>query len=252
MKRKSAFTLIELLVVIAIIALLLAILLPGLRKAKEQAQDILCRTNLKTMQLATVLYTQAYKGKMPEYRFASGLWINKLTVFLDEVDDARYCPRSKRRDDLATMATYSFGAARRTWVWYWDGMEDPEEGSYTINWWFYSNTDLTDDRYYRNIGDVTSTSNTPVFADSIWVDCKPLDTDTCPTNFNLEGDNLNGGSMSRVLTYRHEDEGNVGFVDGSQRPVKLSAMWSLKWHKEFKTIPEKFRTDGSPIYKPVR
>ena len=221
---KKGFTLIELLVVIAIIALLLSVIVPSLKKAKEAAKDIICRTNLKSMQLATILYTEANEGKMPEYNYASGLWINKLTVFLDEVDEARYCPRTKKRENLQAMSTYSFGRARRTWVWYWDGMDEPEEGSYTINWWFYSNYQLNDDNYYRNINNVKIPMITPVFADSIWVDTAPRDTDSVPADFNLEGDNLNGGSMSRLLTYRHEEKTNVGFVDGSQKPVDLSGI----------------------------
>ena len=46
-KRKRAFTLIELLVVIAIIALLLAILMPGLRRAKELAREVVCKSHLQ-------------------------------------------------------------------------------------------------------------------------------------------------------------------------------------------------------------
>jgi len=57
MARRKGFTLIELLVVIAIIALLMAILLPALNKAREQGQRAACKANLKNYTLAIQMYT---------------------------------------------------------------------------------------------------------------------------------------------------------------------------------------------------
>ena len=67
MYGKKGFTLIELLVVIAIIAILMAILMPALQRVKEQAQNQVCKSHLRTIGLGVIMYLQDNDYKMPNF-----------------------------------------------------------------------------------------------------------------------------------------------------------------------------------------
>jgi prepilin-type N-terminal cleavage/methylation domain-containing protein len=64
-QTRRAFTLIELLVVIGIIVILIAILLPALSKARQQAITVQCLANLKQCGLAMVMYANTNSGYLP-------------------------------------------------------------------------------------------------------------------------------------------------------------------------------------------
>lgn len=70
--RQRGFTLIELLVVIAIIAILAAMLLPALSKAKVRAQGIYCMNNQKQLTLAWIMYADDHEDRVPPNTSGSG------------------------------------------------------------------------------------------------------------------------------------------------------------------------------------
>jgi prepilin-type N-terminal cleavage/methylation domain-containing protein/prepilin-type processing-associated H-X9-DG protein len=86
--RTKAFTLIELLVVVAIIAVLVAILLPAIQKAREQAKAIVCLANVKSQAQAVLLYEMDYQVYPPicwgnwESPYDRGIWASFIYSYL--------------------------------------------------------------------------------------------------------------------------------------------------------------------------
>lgn len=89
---RRGFTLIELLVVIAIIAILAAMLLPVLGRAKEMGRSARCKSNLHQMGIALTLYGDDYRQFPYTIDFSVGrTWFSQVGEYLD-TDELFHCP----------------------------------------------------------------------------------------------------------------------------------------------------------------
>jgi type II secretory pathway pseudopilin PulG len=86
-----------LLVVIAIIAILGALLSPGLANAKQQGKRAGCLSNLRQIGLATHLYVEEYESYPPAWMDSTTRWMDLLKPYLDKKSGVYLCPADAKK-----------------------------------------------------------------------------------------------------------------------------------------------------------
>lgn len=151
----KGFTLIELLVVVAIIAVLVAMLLPTLSAARESARREICKTNIRHLLTATLLYDGDWNGFLPrgeiriytdtnssDFRWKNPRWPGRLAPYLQKDGRVIDCPS---QPDLASNGGGAGGG----------GITDYYRGEYGIN------PNLWDD----NIRSAAVSPSTPLYSE---------------------------------------------------------------------------------------
>jgi len=246
--RHDGFTLIELLVVIAIIAILAAMLLPSLARAKTKAQQIKCASNLKQMNLAHYMYVGDFGRSVP-YDQGNSLWMAKLMDYQGKVHLVRYCPSAPEPVQRIKRHPLNpdYGTADETWIWR-TSANDGYQGSYSYNGWFYY--DFDDQRYvFKKETTIDFPALTPFLADAMWVDAWPEEIDTPARDLYL-GNGPSGG-MGRYTIGRHGGTTprsaprnvpagqplpgsiNIACSDGHVELARLEKLWGFYWHKGY-------------------
>lgn len=230
---KRYFTLIELLVVVAIIGILASMLMPSLAAARGKAKTAVCLGQQKQLGTAYIMYTDQNNDHFLPRVFAEDkFWMGLLYPF-HESEELIQCPSVQH----PVQSGWYWGDKDNAWggdsSWMkFNGIN--ARGSYGLNGYLYY--DFNGAAYYNGYADVVDSGNTPIFADSIWVDQWPAPGNSNPTD--LDGGNTS--SLHRVFMDRHHSKKtNVVTVDNSAKTISIGNLLYLDWRADmtYRSVP---------------
>lgn len=227
---KRAFTLVELLVVIAVIAVLAAMLLPALARARGQARRVECISRLHQWSTAFILYTHDNSDDIPREGYYLDGRTHKHTweqVFNQQSADAWFNALPRSSVNCRPAAHYAKPVDRRLDFYRRDSFfhcpsapfprETKSEFDLTATFSLAMNSQLIE---YPNVptikfGRIRDKARTVLFLDNLLDEEKPVVDDQAHTDLGQPA-----AYAPRFAGRRHGNGGNLAFADGHAQTLK--------------------------------